>query len=65
MLDILGPEQNDRYFSDSIFKCRLLKGTEYFEFQFTDVGSQGHDWQYVSLGSGHGLAPNKQWAKVK
>ena len=33
-----------------------------FDSNFTEVSSQGSNWQYVSIGSGNGLAPNRRQA---
>ena len=32
----------------------------YFNYNFTEVCSQGSNWLYVSTGSGNGLAPNRR-----
>ena len=34
----------------------------YFDSNFTEVCSQGSSWHYYSIGSGNGLAPNRQQA---
>ena len=34
----------------------------YFDLNFTEVGSQGSNWQYVGIGLGNGLVPNRQQA---
>ena len=34
----------------------------YFDSNFTEVCSQGSNWQYVRIGSVNGLAPNRRQA---
>ena len=34
----------------------------YFDWNSTEVCSQGSKWQYISIGSGNGLAPNRRQA---
>ena len=34
----------------------------YFDSNFNEVCLYESDWQYVSMGSGNGLAPNRQQA---
>ena len=34
----------------------------YFDSNFTEVCSQGSNWQHISIGSGNSLAPNRQQA---
>ena len=33
----------------------------YFDSNFTEVGSLESNWQYVSIGSGNGWEPNRQY----
>ena len=55
------PAQNGCHFADDIFSCILgMKSFVcWFEFQ---ICSRGSKWQYISIGSGNGLVPNKQQA---
>ena len=57
----MSPRQNGRHFTD-IFKCIPLNET--FDWNFTDVCSIRPNWQYASIASDHGLAPNRRQAVI-
>ena len=37
----------------------------HFDYNFTEVCSQGSNWQYPSIGSGNGVALNRQQAIIR
>ena len=46
--------------TDDIFQIYLQWKCLNFNYNFTDVYSQGSNWLLVSTGSGNGLAPNRR-----
>ena len=59
------PGQNGRHFANDIFKCIFVNEFFfYFDKNFTDVCSQGSNWQSSSIGLDNGLAPNRRQAII-
>ena len=62
-VNTLMPQQNGRYFAVHIqvhfFQWKLLN----FEQNFTEICALGSNWQYGSIGSDNGLAPNR-WLTI-
>ena len=54
------------HFAEDIFKCILLYENccMYFGSNFPEICSLGTNWQYVSIGSGNGLAPVRRQAII-
>ena len=54
-------EKSRRYFLQTIFSNSFSwMKTVVFRFHFTEIGFQGFSWQYASIGSNCGLAPNRR-----
>ena len=61
-INTLRPTQNSRHFADNTFKCIFFNDNLNFEWNFTEICSLWFDWQYDSIGSDNGLAPNRRQA---
>ena len=69
-VDTLGPEQNGYCLADDIVKYISLKeACILIQKACIEVRSYGFSWQYVSIVSGNGLAPNRRqaiaWSQVE
>ena len=61
LVNILRPKQNGHHFTDDIFKRIFVEWKlSYFGSNFTEICSQGSNYQYTSIGSDDGLAPNRR-----
>ena len=58
----LRPEQNGRHFAEVIFKCPSSMKSLNSHQNLPAICSQCSNWRKVSIGSGNGLAPNRQQA---
>ena len=57
--------KNGRHFPDDIFQCIFLNEDIGISIKFfTEVCSQGSNWQYPSIGSVNGLAPSRRQAII-
>ena len=57
------PKQNGRHFADDIFKFMFMNEMFCISYQsFTEVCSQGSEWQKDNVGLSDGLAPNMRQA---
>ena len=63
-IETLGLRENGCHITNDIFRCISLN--ENFQIwkkkKFTEICSLGFDWQYGSIGSDNGLAPNRRLA---
>ena len=48
--------------ADDSFKCIFLNGNDKIPIRISEICSQESNWQYASIGSGNGLAPNTREA---
>ena len=60
---ILRPRQNGCHFADNIFECIEWKLSN-LNYNLIELCSLGSNWQYGSIGSGNGLAPNMRQAII-
>ena len=58
------PGQYGRHFTDNIFRCIFVNEVLYFDSNFTEICSQGSNWQLPSTGSDNGLASNRRQAII-
>ena len=59
------PGQNGRHFGRRHFQMHFLEWKWYnSDSNFTDFSSHASNWQYASIGSGNGLAPNRRQAII-
>ena len=61
----MSPEQNGCHFGRWHFQLHFLEWKWYnSDSNFTEICSQESNWWYDSIGSGNGLAPNRQQAII-
>ena len=64
-VNTLRPRQDGRNFYRWHFHMHFLEWKVlYFDLNFTEVCSQGFNWQNVCIGSGNGLVPNRRQAII-
>ena len=57
------PVQKDRHFADDHSKRIFMNEKSfYIDSNFTEIYSQGSNWQFCSIGLSNGLAPNRRHA---
>ena len=63
-LKTLKQRENGCHFADDIFKCILLNKNAWISMKISLDFVEGCSWQYTSIGSDNGLAPNTRQAII-
>ena len=63
-INTLRPTQNGCHYADDTFKCIFLNENFKFKWNFINICSLWSNWQYGSIGSDNGLAPNRRQAII-